>query len=126
MQTVIVDTDIAIDYLRGLQYAKELMLSLWDNNIAYLSILSVYELYAGMKDNEIDDTENFIKACTVEPLTLDVTRKAGSLYKTYRTRGLTLTSIDCLINATAMVRGHKVATKNASHYPDRRILFSLD
>ncbi len=126
MQTVIVDTDIAIDYLRGLQYAKELMLSLWDTNIAYLSILSVYEIYAGMKDNELIDTENFIKACNIEPLTLDITKKAGVLYKTYRMQGLTLTSIDCLINATAIVRGHKVATKNTSHYPDRKILFSMD
>jgi len=126
MQTVIVDTDIAIDYLRGLQYAKELMLSLWDTNIAYLSILSGYELYAGMKDNELIDTENFIKACTVEPLTIDITKKAGALYKTYRTQGLTLTSIDCLINATAIIRGHKVATKNTSHYPDRKLLFSVD
>ncbi len=126
MQTVIVDTDIAIDYLRGLQYAKELMLSLWDTNIAYLSILSVYELYAGMKDNELIDTENFIKACIIEPLTLDITKKAGALYKTYRTQGLTLTSIDCLINATAIVTGHKVATKNTSHYPDRKILFSME
>jgi len=126
MQTVIVDTDIAIDYLRGLQYAKDLMLSLWDSNTAYLSILSAYELYAGMKDNELIDTENFIKACTVEPLSLDITKKAGTLYKTYRKQGLSLTSIDCLINATAIVRLHKVATKNKSHYPDRKILFRLD
>jgi len=44
MQTVIVDTDIAIDYLRGVEYAGELMSRLWNKNAAYLSILSVYEL----------------------------------------------------------------------------------
>jgi predicted nucleic acid-binding protein len=126
MQTVIVDTDIAIDYLRGFQYAKELMLFLWNTDNAYLSILSVYELYAGMKDNETLDTENFIKACIIEPLTIDVTRKAGSLYKKYRTQGLTLTSIDCLINATAIIRGHKIATKNINHYPDKKTLFSVE
>jgi predicted nucleic acid-binding protein len=126
MQTVIVDTDIAIDYLRGLNYAKDLMLLLWDTDTAYLSILSVYELYAGTKNNETLDTENFIKACIIEPLTIDVTRKAGALYKKYRTQGLTLTSIDCLINATAITRGHKVSTKNISHYPDKKILFPIE
>ncbi len=126
MQTVIVDTDIAIDYLRGLQYAKDLMLFLWNTDTAYLSILSVYELYAGMKDNELIDTENFIKACIIEPLTIDITKKAGELYKKYRTQGLTLTSIDCLVNATAIIRGRKVATKNTSHYPDRKLLFSME
>ncbi|OGW53729.1 MAG: hypothetical protein A2Y81_13220 [Nitrospirae bacterium RBG_13_43_8] len=102
------------------------MLFVWNTDTAYLSILSVYELYAGMKDNEHVDTENFIKACNIEPLTLDITKKAGALYKTYRMQGLTLTSIDCLINATAIVRGHKVATKNTSHYPDRKILFPME
>lgn len=125
MRTVIVDTDVAIDYLRGIQYANELMLVLWDGNTAYLSILSVYELYAGMRDNETDDTENFVNACTIEPVTIEITRKAGEIYRQYRKEGLTLTSIDCLVNATAVVRGHKIATKNKEHYPDKKILLPL-
>ena len=54
MQTILVDTDIAIDYLRGIHYAKELMHSLWDKNMAYLGILSVYELYADMSSRGFD------------------------------------------------------------------------
>lgn len=122
MQAVIIDTDIAIDYLRGNQDAKGLMFSLWDNNKAYLSILSVYELYAGMKDDEKEDTENFINACNIEPVTIEITKKAGELYRKYRGKGVTLTSLDCLINATAIVRKHKIATKNREHYPNKEIL----
>jgi len=125
MQTVIVDTDIAIDFLRGVQYANELMLELWDGNTAYLSILSVYELYAGMRDNETEDTEHFIEACSIEPVTIEITRKAGDIYKRYRKEGTTLTSLDCLVNATAVVRGHKIATRNKDLYPDKKILLSL-
>jgi predicted nucleic acid-binding protein len=125
MQTVIVDTDVAIDYLRGIQYANELMLGLWDGNTAYLSILSVYELYAGMRDNELGDTGNFVDACIIEPVTIEITRKAGEIYRRYRKEGVTLTSIDCLVNATAVVRGHKIATKNKEHYPDKKILLPL-
>ena len=65
MQKIIIDTDIAIDYLRGLEYAKKLINGLWRNGGAYLSILSVYELYAGMKEKEREDTDNFIKACDI-------------------------------------------------------------
>lgn len=126
MQAVIVDTDIAIDYLRGIQYAKDLMLFLWETNMAYLSILSVYELYAGMKEEELEDTENFIHACNIEPITLDITRRAGEFYRRYRTQGITLTAIDCLINSTAIIGNYKVATKNKSHYPDKKILFHLE
>ncbi len=125
MQTVIVDTDIAIDYLRGDQYANELLLSLWDGNTAYLSILSAYELYAGMRDDEAEDTENFIDACSIEPVDIEITKKAGDIYRRYRKEGITLTSIDCLVNATAVVRGHKIATRNKDHYPDKKILLSL-
>lgn len=125
MQTVIVDTDIAIDYLRGIQYASDLMLSLWDANTAHLSILSAYELYAGIRDSELEDTKNFIDACIIEPVTIEISRKAGEIYRKHRKEGLTLTSIDCLVNATAVVRGHKIATKNKEHYPNKKILLTL-
>jgi predicted nucleic acid-binding protein len=125
MRGVIIDTDIAIDYLRGSQYAKELLISLWDSDKAHLSILSVYELYAGMKKEEVKDTTNFINACRIEPVSLDIAQKAGDIYRDFRTKGITLSSIDCLINATAVIKNYKVATKNIGHYPDKKILLSL-
>ena len=125
MQAVIIDTDIAIDYLRGKQDARDLIFSLWDINMAYLSILSAYELYAGMKEDEEEDTENFINACNIEPVTIEITKKAGELYRKYRRQGITLTSLNCLINATAIVGRHKIATKNREHYPNKEILYSI-
>lgn len=125
MQTVLVDTDVAIDYLRGLEFARELMLKLWKSNSAFLSILSVYELYAGMRDDEEEDTENFINACVMEDITLDITKKAGYAYRLNRKKGITLTSIDCLVYATAVISGHRIATRNHDHYPDKRILAHL-
>ncbi|RJQ41560.1 MAG: type II toxin-antitoxin system VapC family toxin [Nitrospiraceae bacterium] len=122
MQNVLVDTDITIDYLRGIQYANAFMDSLWETNTAYLSILSVYELYAGMRDDEKEDTENFINACNIETITLVIASKGGELYRQNRTKGVTLTSIDCLVAATAIVNGHKIATRNVSHYPDKKLL----
>lgn len=125
MQTVIIDTDVAIDYLRGNQDARDLTFSLWDHDGAYLSILSVYELYAGMKENEKEDTENFIDACNIEHLTVEIAKKAGELYRKYRGQGITLTALDCLINATAITKGHKIATGNKGHYPNREILYKF-
>lgn len=122
MQTVLIDTDIAIDYLRGAPDAKNLLLPLWDNDAAYLSILSIYELYAGMKDKEKEDTDNFIQACNVESVTIEIAKKAGELFRKFRGQGITLTSLDCLINASAIIRGHKIATRNKDHYPNKEIL----
>ena len=125
MQTVLVDTDVAIDYLRGLEFARDLMLKLWKGSSAYFSILSVYELYAGMRDEEEEDTENFITACVIEDVTLDTAKKAGEAYRLNRKKGITLTSIDCLVYATALLKSHRIATRNNDHYPDKRILLPL-
>lgn len=123
MQAVMIDTDIAIDYLRGVSHAKDLILSLWKYNTAYLSILTVYELHAGMREDEKGDTENFIGACTVEPITIEIAKRGGEIYRHYRKQGITLTSTDCLINATAVIKGHKIATRNKAHYPDKKMLW---
>ncbi|MHB1681136.1 MAG: PIN domain-containing protein [bacterium] len=48
---VIIDTDVAIDFLRGDRTVENILLKLWEDNIAYISILSAYELFAGMKKN---------------------------------------------------------------------------
>ncbi|MBI4618788.1 MAG: type II toxin-antitoxin system VapC family toxin [Desulfobacterales bacterium] len=122
MHPVLIDTDIAIDYLRGMLYAKELIEPLWDFNMVYFSVLSVYELWAGMRENEKEDTFNFIKACNIEDITPEIAVKGGELYKQYRTKGITLTSIDCLIAATAIIKKHKIATRNVEHYPDKGLL----
>jgi len=78
----------------------------------------VYELYAGMRDKERKDTENFINACIIEPVTMEVARTAGELYRKHRAADLTLTSIDCLIAATAAIGLHKIATRNKDLYPE--------
>ena len=125
MQTVIIDTDVAIDFLRGNNYAKELLTQLIGSDLAYLSILSVYELHAGMRENEKIKTQDFISACNVELVTMDIAIKAGELRRHYKTQGITLTSIDCLITATAIIRKFRIATRNKNHYPDKSLLLDL-
>jgi predicted nucleic acid-binding protein len=125
MRTVIIDTDIAIDYLRGLDYAKTLVDLLLDTGNAFISVLSVYELHAGIRDEEQISTNYFISACSVELVTNDVAIKGGSLYRHYRGKGVTLAPIDCLIAATALIKGHRIATRNTSHYPEKGLLVHI-
>lgn len=123
--TVMIDTDVAIDFLRGSNYAKEFLSELLRHDKAHLSILSVYELCAGMKDNEKTKTQDLINACNIEPITMDIAIKAGELKRHHKTKGITLTSIDCLIAATATVRKFKIATRNIKHYPDKSLLLDF-
>lgn len=126
MPAVLIDTDVAIDFLRGVPYAQPLLYDLWAvTGQAVLSVLSVYELTAGMRDTEKTVTCNFIEACTIEQVSLEIAFKGGELYRRYRSKGITLTPLDCLIAATALVRGYKVATRNVKHYPEKVLLLPM-
>ncbi|MGA1871764.1 MAG: PIN domain-containing protein [bacterium] len=125
MSTILLDTDIAIDFLRGHEYAKDLILPLWQTNSAFFSILSTYELYAGMKEKEAESTDNFINACNIEPLTLAITKKGGEIYRNHRRKGTAFTAIDCMILASAIINNRKIATRNIKHYPLKQYLLKL-
>jgi predicted nucleic acid-binding protein len=125
MQTVLVDTDVAIDFLRGALYSRQLLKGLWEKNLAYLSMLSVYELVSGMREKERADTEIFIQAFNLELVDYGTATKGGALFRTYRKKGITLTSVDCLIMATALDKKHKIASRNISHYPEKELLIKI-
>jgi hypothetical protein len=125
MSGVLIDTDVAIDFLRGAAYAQPLLMNLWNDGQAALSVLSVYELTAGMRDNETEQTLDFIGACRIENVTADIAVTAGELYRKHRSDGVTLTPLDCMIAATALARGCKVATRNIRHYPYEGLLLDL-
>ena len=125
MPPVLVDTDVAIDFLRGVDYAKPLLSELWKKDQVAISVLTVYELTAGMRENEKAATLNFVDACSVEPVTAEIAFKSGEIYRQYRTKGITLTSLDCLIASTALVKGFKVATRNTKHYPENGLLLEF-
>lgn len=125
MPTVLVDTDVAIDFLRGVPYAKELLKGWWERNLAHLSVLSVYELVAGLREKERAATEHFIQAFVLEAVDDQVARRAGELFRTYRKKGITLTSVDCLLLATALERKHKIASQNISHFPEKGLLLKV-
>ncbi len=125
MPAALIDTDIAIDYLRGDLAARPLVNRLWQEGQAMMSVLSVYELTAGMHDKEITPTRNFIDACTLIEVTQEISLKGGELYRKYPAKGITLAPIDCLIAATALVKGCKVATRNVKHYPEKGIILDV-
>lgn len=125
MQTVLIDTDIAIDYLRGELTIQSVVNRLWQGGAAALSVVSVFELTAGMRDAEKTATMNFIAACMVLDLTPEIAARGGELYRNYHAKGVTLASLYCLIAATALVKGYKVATRNVKHYPEKGILVNL-
>lgn len=115
MQTVLIDTDYVIDFLRG---TSDVIVPLVREERAYLSILSVYELYVGMREGEMEATDDFIQACHIEPVSMELAKKAGIFRYTNRQKGITLSIVDCIIAETARINNHQIATNNKKHYPE--------
>ena len=100
---------------KGNKSRQKIIEPLWFNNVAHLSLLSIYELHAGMKDSEEQYTQFFIHACQIQPLTQVIVAKAGDYYRFQRSQGITLTSIDCMIYMTAKENNFKLLTHNIKH-----------
>lgn len=115
MRNVVVDTDILINFLRGKEKAKEFLLSLVENSTIYCSAITVAEVYAGMKEHEKERTTELIESLNIADVTLAIAEKAGEYRRTIMKQSLELD--DCLIAATAFVKGSVLATGNGKHYP---------
>lgn len=122
MRTILFDTDYLIEFLRGNQKFKETTIKALSDNIGYISILSTYELYAGMRPSEEEATEDLINAFKIEPVTLEISKSAGKKRFYYRQKGITLSIVDCIISETAKKNNHLVATMNRKDYPDNEFL----
>ncbi len=114
MKPVLVDTDVLINFLRGKQQAKEFLLSHLGSPIL-CSVITVAEIFAGMRPHEEEKTRALLDNLEVIPVTRAIAEKAGLYKGGIRSHSLELD--DCLIAATAHLRKVTLATGNERHYP---------
>jgi predicted nucleic acid-binding protein len=109
------DTDVLIEYLRGREEAIEYLEGLTSD--LYLSVISVAELFAGVKDDEEERSlKQFLLAFAVLPVTERVARLGGLYRRDFRpSHGTGLG--DALIAATAEENGAEIVTFNRRHFP---------
>lgn len=115
MSNILVDTDIIINFLRGREKAKVFLLSLLDESTIYCSAITVAEIYAGMKKNEKQKTDALVDSLHIIDVNKEIAEKAGEYKRNEKRQSLELD--DCLIAASAFVKGAVLATGNGKHYP---------
>nr|MBI3613475.1 type II toxin-antitoxin system VapC family toxin [Nitrospirota bacterium] len=115
MSKIILDTDVLIDVLRGRHATKVFLDEVTDRSIPCCSVISVAEIYAGMRPEENEATADLLDGLVIFPVTRPIAELAGHFKNRTRQRRLDLA--DCLIAATALVEGASVATGNAKDYP---------
>lgn len=115
MSKVVLDTDVLIDLLRGLEVARIFLQELSSQSVPCSSVISVAEIYAGMRPEEQVLTADLLDGLVILPVTREIAELAGYFKRRTRSRKLELT--DCLIAATAFIEGASVATGNTKDYP---------
>ena len=113
--SLLVDTDIIIDFLRGSDQAELYVKS--HSQYIIISAVTVAELYAGVReDSERESLDEFINLFPVIPITSEIAKIAGLYERDYsKSHGIGLA--DALIAATAVVRQVGLRTLNTVHFP---------
>lgn len=115
MSKVLFDTDILIDILRGREAIRTFLLDFLDHSVPCCSVVSVAELYAGMRPEEKHATDVLLDGLVIIPIVREIAEVAGRFKSRMKSRRLELA--DCLIAATAFVEGATLATDNTKDYP---------
>ncbi|HLY60685.1 MAG TPA: type II toxin-antitoxin system VapC family toxin [Terriglobia bacterium] len=113
----LLDTDILIDFLRGRKEARLLLLQYEAAaDPPVISVVSVAELWAGMRLGEESSTSALLSALRKIPLSEEIALTAGNMLRTYRrSHGTELG--DALIASTAAALHAILITRNVKHYP---------
>ena len=113
----LVDTDIAIDFLRQREYAQQLLENWAVEGLLSISTLTHLEIYQGMKSSEEGATNAFLDGLISIAVDIPIARRAGKMLGELRSKGLTIGIADAIIAATAIQINAPLLTNNVEHYP---------
>ncbi len=119
MSTILLDTDVLINFLRGNEKSRDFFLSIVDESIICCSAIPVAEIYAGMRLHEAAKTAELLDGLHIIDCTRQIAEKAESYKASIKSRQLDLD--DCIIAATAFISNSVLATGNDKHYPMKDI-----
>lgn len=113
----LLDSDILIYCLRGKPSVLTLLEDICKAEVPAISSLSYFEVWAGVRPQEEEAVFNFLSSLRILPIDQIVAEEAGNYVRAYRKRGVTLSSMDTLIAATARVHGLILVTSNTRDFP---------
>lgn len=114
----LLDTTVAVDYLRGRQQAHDLLGDLTETpGDVVASELVRFEIVAGARESEVGAIERFLSALEWVPVNRRVARVGGELARRYRPSHSGIEDVDYLIAATALILDAELLTTNVRHFP---------
>ncbi len=118
VKSILVDTDVLIDFLRGHEQARSFVSA--HSERIMMSSVTVAELYAGVRGEkggtEQTVLDDLLALFRVVPVTVDIGR-LGGLYKRDYGASHGVDPADAIIAATATLEDAALETLNVKHYP---------
>ncbi|HCH59330.1 MAG: putative ribonuclease VapC [Candidatus Amesbacteria bacterium GW2011_GWA2_47_11b] len=113
----ILDSDIAIWILRKHKLLVSAIERLSSQNFTSISAITVAEVYKNAFPTELSGVEDFFKNQWVIPVSLEIAREAGLYWNQFHKKLVNISTLDCMIAATARLNGLTVVTLNTRHFP---------
>ncbi|MCL4531782.1 MAG: PIN domain-containing protein [Actinobacteria bacterium] len=118
MGRYLLDSDAVIDFLGGVPGSVSLLQGLLDQGES-LCVCDVVlaEVYSGLDPRVLGKANRLLRAYTFLPTEAGAAEQAGRWRYSFARRGVSLSTTDALIAATAHSHKAAVVTGNVDHYP---------
>ena len=114
-RSILIDSDIVIDFLRGEKRAVAVLKA--ETDALCFSVITVAEINAGVRNaREEEQVDRLFSLIPVLPVTPEIARQAGKFVKQYSTSHA-VELPDAIIAATCTVHYAELFTLNVKHYP---------
>jgi predicted nucleic acid-binding protein len=114
---ILVDSDVLIAHLRGVDQARRWLLQARANGPLGVSAVTLAEVTGGMRSGEHPAVWALFAAFKVMPVTEPIARRAGEFARQHRAAHRRIGLADYLIAATADHHSLSLATLNVRHFP---------
>jgi tRNA(fMet)-specific endonuclease VapC len=124
MAIYLLDTSVIIDVLNQKRGRWQLLRSLVEaGDTLACSVVTLTEIYAGVRPKEVVFTERFLEGLEHYDLDSHLARLAGLLKNEWSKKGRTLGVVDLIIAATALAHNLVLMTDNRKDFPMRELSF---
>jgi predicted nucleic acid-binding protein len=117
MPSLVLDTTVLIDALRGRPAADRIRTHLNSGTTLMTTAINVEEIIRGLRPNEIPAANNLFRGLAVLPIRHEEAGRAGYWRKEHAQRGIILHQADCLIAAATTTVDATLATGNPKDFP---------
>jgi predicted nucleic acid-binding protein len=120
--SILLDTTVLIDVLRGRRRAVERLIALRQHgDVPFTTPISVEEIHRGLRDTERAAAIRLFDGLRIAPIGRAEGVQAGDWRRDHAAAGTTLAQADCLIAAMAVALGVPLATGNPKDFPMREV-----